>query len=186
MLETRKAAWVLAGLLLVLFLKPAYPAETAPSGNNNVAEAAFTRAVTAWKEERFEDLYDQGSRRSKRFVSRSEFVKLMKNSNVRLQCCWSTVQGLRKVAFSAGDTVVAAKLGYEFISPVREPGGGSSVGRWNATASVKEDTFLLSEEEGRWRIDLSDILAAGGYVFAYPPLNFDRPGSLSFNPSIIR
>jgi hypothetical protein len=166
-----KTGPVLTAFLLLWTFDVATASETSALEKSRGAENAFREAVVAWKEDRFEDLYDQGSRKSKQFVSKQEFVRLMKNSNIRLQCCWVTVQAVKGTAHSATDAYVTATLGYEIISPSEESVAGSSAGRWTATSSFKEDTFLFYSEEGSWRIDLSDVLAAGGYAFAYPPLS---------------
>jgi hypothetical protein len=168
MLDLRTAAgWVLAGLLAAgsgtsLASEPGGPAD------GYRPDAAFKEIVADWKDGRFEDLYEQGSRTSRAFVSRQEFVRLMQNSNIRLQCCWATVQNLKWIAGSPSDGTVTAMLGYQNFSRMEKREDKTGSNRLTATSIYKDDTFRLHREEGLWRIDLSDILSAEGYVFAYP------------------
>jgi hypothetical protein len=161
-----------AGLLLAVLLAAGSGISVASEPNDPHGDyrpdTAFKEIVADWQDGRFEDLYDQGSRTSRAFVSRQAFVRLMQNSNIRLQCCWATVQNMRWIAGSMSDGTVTAMLGYQNFSKMEKRQDKTGSKRLTATSIYKDDTFRLSREEGFWRIDLSDILSAEGYVFAYP------------------
>ena len=174
-----KTVIVLAVLVLCFFRVAA--AQTDIAEKTREAEKAFVEVIAAWGEERFEALYDRASPISKDLISKQEFVRLMRKSNIRLQCCWITVQAMKGVPVSETDVYVTATLGYELFSSIRKTAEESPLGRWVATTTFKEDTFFLYYDEGQWGVDLSDILSAGGYIFAYPPLPSGPEHSLTSN-----
>jgi hypothetical protein len=133
------------------------------------AEQTFKTIVALWKDERFTELYDYGRTESKQLISKQDFIRLMKYSNVRLQCCWAMVNNVKGIASSLTEVYVKATLGYEYFSSTEVPSSSSQTHRWTATSTFKEETFLLNRENGDWKIDLSDILATGGYMLGHLP-----------------
>jgi len=167
-----------AGLLLAgLLLTAPGPGEATEAGGTAGVyrpDTAFKEIVADWKDGRFEELYERGSQNSRAFISRQEFVHLMQNSNVRLQCCWATVQNVKWASSTPSGAYVSAMLGYQNFSKKGKGESETGSGRLTATSIFKDDTFQLVREEGLWKINLSDILSAQGYVFAYP-VNKNRP-----------
>jgi hypothetical protein len=128
------------------------------------AEKAFEKIINLWKEEQYEELYDHGRLESQRLVPKQDFVRLMQDSPVRLQCCWATVQEVKGVTTSPTEVYVKAKLGYELFSTIVTDSPAVSHRRLKATSTFKEGTFLLNQEQGGWKIDLADLLSAAGYI----------------------
>jgi hypothetical protein len=161
-----------AGMLLAVFLLSAPGISEAMDSNQQTEgyrpDTAFKEIVNAWKDGRFDELYDRGSRTSRDHIARQEFVRLMQNSNIRLQCCWATVQNVKWASSVSSGTYVTALLGYQNFSKMGKDRAESGSSRLSATSIFKDDTFQFNQEEGLWKIDLSDILSAEGYVFAYP------------------
>lgn len=129
------------------------------------AENAFREIVTLWRAERYEDLYEQGRRESQQLISRQDFVRLMRESNVRLQCCWTTVQNIKSITKTPDDVYVSVTLGYDHFRNVGSNSGTVSTDHWESSSAFKDEIFLLNQKDGRWTIDLVDILSAGGYIF---------------------
>ena len=168
---------------LSLFLMPgiAHTEQTDEVRVAHEAEGAFKEIVSLWKEERYEDLYGYGLRETQNLISKQVFSKLMRESNVRLQCCWTTMNHVSGIAFSQIKATVKATMGYEKFSPVQESSGTGQSQHWNVTSTFKEETFSFKLEDGTWKIDLADILSAGGYglrdlLLSKGPSSLSNPG----------
>jgi hypothetical protein len=173
MLNIIKAILLSLTVLGVLLPGTGTAAQTDDVSATHEAEQTFTTIVALWKTERFTDLYNYGRMESKKLISKQDFNNLMKHSNVRLQCCWAMVNNVKGIANSLTEVYVQATLGYEHFSSIEVPSGSSQTHRWTASSTFKEETFLLNQENGDWKIDLSDILIAGGYILRQlPGLNF--------------
>lgn len=132
---------------------------------SSAAENAFKEIVSLWRAERYEDLYRQGGRESQQLISRQDFVRFMRESDVRLQCCWTTVQNIKSITKTPDDVYVSVTLGYDHFQNAESVSGPVSTERWESSSAYKDEIFLLNRKDGRWTIDLVDILSAGGYIF---------------------
>ena len=150
--RTRRAAVRLAiGCLLAWALVPAPSARAEPNAfEKRAIEAAaleaFRTIVTLWREELYFELYDMGSESTRARVSKEEFAGRM----VRLN--WVPEGELNpeflKAKFRFRTMVyVAARIRYrDKFNPEME--------------FLKEQTFLLLKERGKWRIDLIKLVRA--------------------------
>lgn len=132
--------------------------------------------VALWSDQRFSDLYDWGTEESRQQVSKEQFIQFMRNSSRRLLCCWATLQELQGIFKSTGQVYVRAKLGYEnFLntrSEVSDPDTEST--QWVVSSSFVPQTFLMVFQQNRWRIDLTEILLASGYLSDGLPFKRER------------
>jgi hypothetical protein len=124
------------------------------------ARMALRDLVELWRDERYRDLYDYGTLRSQQRLSREEFEKRMKGASKRLQCCWAAIQEVRGEYKFATEVYIKAKIGYrprEIVFPHRK---GSRPGM--KIPGFEHETFLLTNQDGRWRINLYRILEKSG------------------------
>ncbi len=149
----RAPARALLGLGLMLLLWPPAAATLRAEANafekqNVEADAvrAFRAIMTLWQEELYFELYDHGNEATKARITKEEFADRM----VRLS--W----------------VPQGKLNPEFLKPrfrFRTMVYITARVRYRhkfkpEAGFFKNQTFLLLQEEGRWRIDLIQIIRA--------------------------
>lgn len=127
--------------LILLFALPVL-AET-PSASSQ--EQALSATLDLWREGRYEQLFDQLSRRGR--SSREQFVKRMRDTTIRPACCWRKLENFRVLSQKKGAATVYATVGLEGA-----PGHDAS--------STRE--FTLLHEEGDWKMQLNDLYALAG------------------------
>ena len=126
---------------------------------------ALKAAVDLWREQKFDALYELGTVQSRRQFSKEQFIELMKTSNKKLQCCWTTLQDLQGFFESPTQVTIQAKLGYENFQNTKNdtPDRDAESAQWVISSSFDPQTFRMVRQQERWRIDLTEILLASGY-----------------------
>jgi hypothetical protein len=109
-------------------------------------EQAVSETLDIWREGRYEQLYERLSHRSR--VSREQFVKTMREVNVRPACCWQKLENFRVLREKRNEATVFARVGLEG-PPDR------------ASASSSRE-FKLYFESGTWKMQLNDIYHLSG------------------------
>jgi len=130
------------------------------------AQEGLKSVVALWRAQDFPSLYEWGTMESRQFFSKERFINLMKNSSRQLQCCWTTLQDLQGFLKSPTQVYVKAKLGYENFHSTELETSNQDTGpsQWVISSSFDPRTFLMVLQQGRWRIDLAEILLASGYL----------------------
>jgi len=126
-------------ICLLLLVPVAAGAAESPA---SVQEHAVSETLDLWRDGRYEQLFEQLSRRGK--TSREQFVKRMKETTVRPACCWQKLENFRVLSEKRNTATVYAKIGLEAA-----PGHDAS--------STRE--FKLFNEGGGWKMQLSDLYA---------------------------
>ena len=109
------------------------------------AIAAFDTMFGLWKDGKYEDLYEYGSRRSHASMSKEKFVMKMRKKSYELASSWETIRDREAEVASRKLVYISAKIGY------RSKGGPGDT-------KFRTETYRLELEGDRWRIDLSKIL----------------------------
>ena len=148
---------------------------------------ALKVAVDLWREQKFDDLYELGTVQSQGQFQKEQFIELMKNSNKKLQCCWATLQDLQGFVESPTRIAVRAKLGYENFQHTKNntPDRDTEFSQWVISSSFDPHTFLMVLEQERWRIDLTEVLLASGYLsksLGFTGMDGQASGSASDRP----
>jgi hypothetical protein len=143
--------------------------ENGQAPRQEVVQAALQglkSAVDRWGAQDFSSLYEGGTLESRRLFSKERFVSLMKNSTRQLQCCWTTLQELQGFFRSPTQVYVEAMLGYENFQNTGSDSPDQDTGpaQWVISSSFDPRTFLMVLQQGRWRIDLTEVLLASGYL----------------------
>ncbi len=174
------------GLLLIILALVPFPPATAADRTGSAAseerpeiEAArgqevvqaamqgLKAVVELWRSHKFSDLYEWGTNESKRLLSKEQFIRLMKGSRRQLQCCWVTIQDLKGVLRSPTEVSVMAKLGYQDFQEQQAASSSdppADGGRWVVSSSFDLRSFLMVFQQNQWRVDLSEVLQASGYL----------------------
>ncbi len=123
-------------------------------------------AVDVWSAQDFSSLYEWGTIESKQLFSKERFVGLMRNSTRQLQCCWTTLQNLKGIFRSPTQVYVEAKLGYEDFQNTGSdyPDQDTGPTQWVISSGFDLRNFLLVLQQGRWRMNLTEVLLASGYL----------------------
>ncbi|MCI0527685.1 MAG: hypothetical protein L0Y56_09605 [Nitrospira sp.] len=141
----------------------------APGPRQEVVQTALQglrSAVDLWSAQDFSSLYEWGTTESQQLFSKERFVSLMKNSTRQLQCCWTTLQNLKGFFKSPTQVYVEAKLGYEDfqIMGADHPNQDAGPAQWVISSGFDPRNFLMVLQQGRWRMNLTEILLASGYL----------------------
>jgi hypothetical protein len=123
-------------------------------------------AVDMWSAQDFSSLYEWGTIESRQLFSKERFVALMKNSTRQLQCCWTTLQNLKGIFRSPTQVYVEAKLGYEDFQNKGSdyPDQNAGPTQWVISSGFDLHNFLMVLQQGRWRMNLTEVLLASGYL----------------------
>lgn len=123
-------------------------------------------AVDVWIAQDFSSLYEWGTIESKQLFSKERFVGLMRNSTRQLQCCWTTLQNLKGIFRSPTQVYVEAKLGYEDFQNTGSdyPDQDAGPTQWVISSGFDLRNFLMVLQQGRWRMNLTEVLLASGYL----------------------
>lgn len=129
--------------LLFLFSLPAFPvrAETSPA----VFEQAMSDSLDLWREGRCEQLFSRLAHRGK--TSKEAFVKKMSEASIRPACCFQKMENFKLLNEKRTGATVYAKIGLEGVPRVAE-------------SCTRE--FKMTQEEGVWKMQLSDIYSMAG------------------------
>jgi hypothetical protein len=122
--------------------------------------------VALWRAQDFSALYERGTAESRQLFSKERFINLMKNSDKQLQCCWTALQDLQGFLKSPTQVYIKAKLGYENFhdTPMGNSNQDMGPSQWVISSSFDPRTFLMVLQQGRWRVDLAEVLFASGYL----------------------
>ncbi len=148
--------WTLAVGSLSAAGPPAGTAAT-PEAAAQEAEATFRSAMEAWAYDEFWRLWDLGSIASRAAVSRGDFTERMRAGTTR-PAAGRQVEAIHVELQSLDLAVVYARLGLE---DKRRP--------W---VESTERPFFLRFEEGRWAVNLWDLV---GLAYYFPPDYFHPP-----------
>jgi hypothetical protein len=139
-------------LLLVLFVSLissiAFSEGLTPTEKKKIesdATGAFDMTFRLWKDRKYEELYEYGSRRSHASISKENFVTKMRNKSYELASSWETIRDIEAEVASRKLVYVRAKVGYR-----TKRGAGDT--------KFRTETYRIQFEGDRWRIDLSKIL----------------------------
>jgi hypothetical protein len=112
---------------------------------SDAAEALQT-IISLWKDERYEALYEYGTRSSRAGMAKENFIHKMEKKSWGLASSWETVQNIEAESKSPTAVYVTAKIGHK-------PKHGGNV-------KTLTETFQMKLENGAWKTDLSKILQA--------------------------
>lgn len=145
------------------------PAETTPEEVTQEAEFAFRSAMEAWAYEAFWRLWEMGTRASRSALPREDFTDRMRRGNAQ-PSAGKQVELIQVISTQPTSALVYVRFGVE---DKRRP--------WvNST----ERPFLLSLEDGRWKVSLWDFVGLANYFppdflpnrpLIIPPPNAPRP-----------
>lgn len=135
--------WIAAVAALVMVLAGTGSGIAGEAGS--VLEKSMSDTLDAWREGRYERLYEQLAHRGK--TSRETFVVKMQESTTRPVCCWQKLEHFRVLNEKLTEATVYAKIGLEGT-----PGGADSTTR----------EFKLTHQEGVWKMQLADVLSIAG------------------------
>lgn len=143
------AAAASAALVAAVLSAAAPPAPAAPNHfEQRKIEAqaleAFRRILTLWREEVYFELYDQGMEASKARISREDFAQRM------VQLEWLP-QGEPSPRYFSAE--------YRFRTMAYVKVRMLYRNKFDPTQQFNKDqTFLLMQENGTWRVDLIDLI----------------------------
>jgi hypothetical protein len=131
--------------LLLSVIMLCFVSVAAADQRSDPREQAMSDVLDAWREGRFEQLYDALSHRTG--MTRERFVQTMQDVEVKPACCFNKLSGFRLISEKQTTAKVFAKLGME-------GGPGSNVSQ--------SREFTLDHEEGRWKMRLTDVKSLSG------------------------
>ena len=105
---------------------------------------AFKNIISLWKDNKFDDLYDCGDRKSHTNMAREDFRKRMEKKSRELATSWETVRDVKVDVKNATLAYVTARIGY------RPKQGGET--------HTRTETYEMKFETGTWRINLMKVL----------------------------
>ena len=109
-------------------------------------EQALSDTLDLWREGKFEQLYEQLSRRTA--MTRENFVNQMRDiGSVRPACCHQKLQDFRVISQKKTTARVYARIAMEGTA---------------AISDTRSREFNLDHEEGRWKMRLTDIKSLAG------------------------
>jgi len=112
----------------------------------SAAEETLKEIIDLWKNNKFEELYEYGSRTSKVSLSKEKFVDGMRKKYWGLASSWETIRDIESDVRSSTSVYVKAKIGF------KPKAGGDS--------KFVTETFTMILEGGKWRTGLSKILSS--------------------------
>ncbi len=142
--------WILLTIILFLLTPSLSLGASLTSGEKrrieSAAEETLKEIIDLWKNNKFEELYEYGSRTSKVSLSKEKFVNQMKNKYWGLASSWETIRDIESDVHSSTSAYVKAKIGF------KPKAGGDS--------KFVTETFTMILESGKWRTGLSKILSS--------------------------
>jgi hypothetical protein len=115
-------------------------------GIESDAAEALQTIVSLWKNERYEALYEYGTRSSRAGMAKENFIHKMEKKSWGLASSWETIQNLEAEPKSPTVVYVTAKIGHK-----PKQGGNTK---------ILTETFQMKLENGAWKTDLSKLLQA--------------------------
>ena len=112
---------------------------------SDAAEALQT-IISFWKDEKYEALYEYGTRSSRAGMAKENFIHKMEKNSWGLASSWETIQNIEAESESPTVVYVTAKIGHK-------PKQGGNV-------KILTETYQMTLENGVWKTDLSKILKA--------------------------
>ncbi len=110
------------------------------------AADALQTIISFWKDEKYEALYEYGTRSSRAGMARENFIHKMEKKSWGLASSWETIQNIEAESKSPTVVYVTAKIGHK-----PKQGGNTK---------ILTETFQMKLENGAWKTDLSKILQA--------------------------
>jgi hypothetical protein len=110
------------------------------------AAEALQTIISLWKDERYEALYEYGTRSSRAGMAKENFIHKMEKKSWGLASSWETIQNIEAEPKSPTVVYVTAKIGHK-----PKQGGNTK---------ILTETFQMKLENGAWKTDLSKILQA--------------------------
>lgn len=133
-------------VVMVLFALVGMPLSGWCDQRSDPREQALSDALDLWREGRFEQLYEQLSRRSG--MTRESFVSQMRDlGSVRPSCCHQKLQDFRLISEKKTTAKVYARIGMDGTTTISDS---------------RSREYTLDHEEGRWKVRLSDIKSLAG------------------------
>jgi hypothetical protein len=102
--------------------------------------------ISFWKDEKYEALYEYGTRNSRAGMAREIFIHKMEKKGWGLASSWETIQNIDAESKSPTVVYVTGKIGH------KSKQGGN--------IKILTETFQMKLENGVWKTDLSKILQA--------------------------
>ena len=112
---------------------------------SDAAEALQT-IISFWKDEKYEALYEYGTRSSRAGTAKENFIHKMEKKSWGLASSWETIRNIEAESKSSTVVYVTAKIGH------KSKQGGN--------IKILTETFQMKLENGAWKTDLSKILQA--------------------------
>ncbi len=132
-------------LFAVMMLLLVVPVSGHTQEGETPLEKSMSRTLDAWREGRYELLFDMLSKRGK--VSREQFIVKMRDTSVRPACCWEKMEKFTVLSEKTSEATVYVKIGLE--------------GTPLDTKSITRE-FKLTNQGGDWKMHLSDIFSIAG------------------------
>jgi len=136
-------------IFLLLIPALALSANLTPTEKRRIeheATEALKTMISLWKDGKFEELYEYGSRGKQTSISKESFISRMRKQSWEIASSWEAIQNVEGDVVSPKLVYVRAKIGYK-----KKTGGD--------TKFVTE-TFKMNLEGGKWRTDLSKFLGS--------------------------
>jgi hypothetical protein len=142
--------FVLFAMVTALFpAREAFPTEL-PSDTSRVIESAFRSAMEAWAAEAHWRLWEMGTSTTRAALTQSEFTDRLRRGNAT-PAYYGNLEAVDVVSESAGIALLRARF---ILQHVRD-----------SKSQVAERPFILTYEEGAWRVNLWDFV---GMASAFP------------------
>lgn len=126
----------------LMFCLVLIPASVKADNRSDPREQAVSDVLDAWREGRYEHLYDRLSRRTG--MTREQFVEQMKDTQVKPSCCFQKLQNFRVINENPRTSKVFASIGMDGVQ---------------TSSNTRSREFTLDYEDGGWKMRLGDIKA---------------------------
>jgi len=120
-----------------------------------VSEAvrSLDKMTELWEEERYDDLYALGTKTFRASMTPEQFSHLMHNTTRSPQCCFTRFQKPKGRLIDPDHVEVSVTIGYQYSRyAISRPPYAPMLPEY------ERETFLLVQEDGRWRLDLNEVL----------------------------
>ena len=120
-----------------------------------VSEAirSLDKMTELWEEERYDDLYALGTRGFRASMTAEHFSFLMRNATRSPQCCFTRFQKAEGRLIDPKQVEVSVTVAYQYTKyAISRPPFAPMLPEY------ERETFILVLEDGRWRLDLNEVV----------------------------
>lgn len=153
----RAMTQLLVAVAVLVAWGPSSRADTTPDEVAQEAEAAIRSAMEAWAYEAYWRLWEMGTRASRSALPREDFTDRMRHGNTQ-PAAGKQAEMIQVISTRPKSVLVYVRFGVE--------------DKRRAWVDSTQRPFLLSFEDGGWRVSLWDFVGLANF---FPPDYFPRP-----------